>query len=285
MNSNIKFPKYELPWPEPSVPRYKPASIGKWKCSPTPAGNAILGYFRPQNWVPTGWMFEQKLGGKWRRWMSLTPMELESHMPHIAAAKGTVVVAGLGMGMYLYNILRKSEVTRVIVLERDRDVFRLFNHTTGYTKWDGAEKMELILGDAFTYRPDFPVDFLYADIWEFLGDERALENTQRLQANIKAAEVGFWGQEWDYITYLMHREGLSGPLDVRCTPASYQAFCDEIGLPLVERANKRYPKLAYVAVTLQISLSSRKEESAILLAQALGVLQQDVLLDHIIQAS
>jgi len=278
----VSFLSYPLPWPEPVVPRYRPASIGKWKCSPTPAGNAILGYWRPQNWVPPGWMFERKTGNKWVKWMSLTPMELESHMPHIAAARGTVVVAGLGMGMYLYNILRKPEVTRVIVLERDKAVVKLLSHTAQFTTWQGSSKLELVIGDAFNYRPDFPVDYLYADIWEFLGDERALPDTQILQANIQAKEVGFWGQEWDYIDYLRVRN-LPGTLDRNCNLATYQAFCQEIGLPLVERESKRYPKLAYVAITLQVSLNSKKAEAPLLLAQALGVLQNEILLDHVIR--
>ena len=109
-----------------------------------------------------------------------------------------------------------------------------------------------------------------------------VENTKRLQANIQAKEVGFWGQEWDYIDYLRVRK-LPGPLDRNCNLATYQAFCQENGLPLVERNSKRYPKLAYVAITLQVSLNSKKAEAPLLLAQALGVLQNEILLDHAIR--
>jgi hypothetical protein len=278
--TKFSWPRYPLPWPDPLLPTYKRVSIGKWKCEPTPDGDRIMGYWRPHNYAPPGWMFLQKLKDNWLIWMSLTPMELESHMPHIAAAHGTVVVAGLGMGFYLYNILRKPEVTKVIVLEKDRNVGRLFAHSIQIPDWQGFHKADIVFGDALNYKPDFPVDFLYADIWPHLGDYQALNLTQKLQANIKAKEVGFWGQEFDFITWLMDRK-LPGPVDSHATHANYNAFCAEVGLPLVERESKRYPKLAYVAVTLQTSINTSvpKDQGVILTAQALGVLQQDLAID------
>jgi len=279
--ATISFPHYTLPWPDPFVPEYKRASIGKWKCEPTPEGKRIVGYFRPHNWVPPGWMFTQKVENNWLRWMSLTPMELESHMPHIAAAHGTVVVAGLGMGMYLYNIIRRHQVSRVIVLEKDKAVMNLWKHAIIPEQWTGFRKVEMIIGDALDYKPTEPVDFLYADIWPYLGDEHALEMTQKLQANIQAKEVGFWGQEFDYITHLMGKK-LPGPVDSHANTATYLDFCQEIGLPLVERQRTRYPKLAFVAVTLQTSISPSvpKDQSAVLAAQALSVLQTGLMIDQ-----
>jgi len=279
--TNFSWPHYPLPWSDPLIPTYQRRSIGKWKCEPTPDGHRIMGYWRPHNYVPPGWMFLQKLKNNWIVWMSTTPMELESHMPHIAAAKGTVVVAGLGMGFYLYNILRKPEVTRVIVLEKDKSVGRLFAHSIRIPDWHGFDKADIVFGDALDYKPDFPVDFLYADIWPHLGDYRALDLTQKLQANIKAKEVGFWGQEFDFITHLMDKR-LPGPVDSHATLANYNGFCEDVGLPLVERQSKRYPKLAYVAVTLQTSInaSTDKHDGVVLTAQALGVLQQDLVIDY-----
>jgi len=132
-------------------------------------------------------MFEQRVQGKWLKWMSLTPMELESNMPHIAAARGTVVVAGLGMGFFVYNILRKPEVTRVVVLEKDANLVTLFIKTIRRNHWRHLDKFELVLGDALQFVPKHNVDFLYADIWSHLGDETALAKTQAIQANVKAA--------------------------------------------------------------------------------------------------
>jgi hypothetical protein len=277
----ILFPHYPLPWPDPFVPSYKTVSIGKWKCTPYPSGDRIMGYWRPHNFVPNGWMFVQKVKNNWLKWMSLTPMELESHQPHIAAAKGVVVVAGLGMGFYLYNIIRKPEVTRVIVLEKDKNVVSLWKRTIDTNQWMGFRKVELIIGDAHAYKPGFPVDFLYADIWSHLGDQDALEITQRLQANIQAKEVGFWGQEFDFIHWMMALK-LPGSVESNATQANYLRFCQHVGLPLVEQHHKRYPKLAYVAVTLQtaISPSVNAADRAKLTHFALGTLQTELLIDR-----
>jgi len=265
---------------------YQKTHVADWRCTPTPKVNQpIFGYFRPYNYLPAGWMFEQRLGGKWLKWMSLTPMELESHMPHIKAAHGTVVVAGLGMGFYLYNIIRKPEVTRVVVLEKDKAVMNLWRHAINSDQWHGFRKVEFVMGDALDYKPDFPVDFLFADIWPYLGAMEALDITRKLQSNIKATEVGFWGQEFDFVTWVMAQK-LPGPVDNHCTQANYLAFCNEVGLPLVERQSKRYPKLAYVAVTLQTSIneSVSRDQGAILTAQAIAVLQYDLALDIAIKA-
>jgi hypothetical protein len=275
----LSYPHYPLPWTDPVIPSYKEVSIGKWKCTKTPAGDKVTGYWRPHNFVPPGWTFMQKVENNWMLWMSLAPMELESHQPHIAAAKGTVVVAGLGMGFYLYNIIRKPEVTRVIVLEKDKNVVNLWKRTVDVSQWHGFRKVELVMGDAFSYRPDFPVDFLYADIWPYLGYSEALGITQRLQANIQAREVGFWGQEFDFITWTMAQK-LPGSVAHNATHANYLAFCEAVGLPLVERHHKRYPKLAFVAVTLQTAISATLDtgQRAILTREALGVLQNVTLI-------
>jgi len=285
MKKNFSWPHYPLPWPDPLVPDYKRVSIGRWKCEPTPEGTRIMGYFRPHNYAPSGWMFTQKVDNNWLKWMSLTPMELESHMPHIAAARGTVVVAGLGMGFYVYNIIRNPKVTRVVVLEKDKAVVNLWKRAINPEEWHGFRKVELVMGDALDYKPDMPVDFLYADIWPYLGDYQALEITQKLQSNIQAKEVGFWGQEFDFMSWVI-KQKRTGPVDSHFTQANYLAFCNEVGLPLVERQSKRYPKLAFVAVTLQTSInpSVNKDDGARLTIQALGVLQHDLVLDHAVKA-
>lgn len=96
--------------------------------------------------------------------------------------------------------------------------------------------------DALTYRPDAPVDFLYADIWPLMAHDDALPQTQIMQRNIQAAQVGYWTQEWDYVNV------------TRFSPSqvSYRSFARRVGLPLIEQDNPRYPQLAFAAVVLQL---------------------------------
>jgi hypothetical protein len=233
---------------------YQKAQVADWRCVPTPEVNKVIfGYFRPYNYLPAGWMFEQRVEGKWLKWMSLTPMELESHMPHIAAARGTVVVAGLGMGFFVYNILRKPEVTRVVVLEKDANLVTLFNKAIRRNHWRHLDKFELALGDALQFVPKHDVDFLYADIWPYLGDETALAKTQAIQANVKARTVGFWGQEWDFVDWLRERDV---PDIWKASRVVYCQFCQEVNLPLVEQDSVRYPVLSVAAVTAQVRILS-----------------------------
>src|SRR4051794_15476038 len=122
-----------LPWPAVLLPEYKPGRHGRWMLDYT--HGCMPGYFLPylnNCAVPA---LKRKENGKNITWMSLAQMELESHMPHIAAATGHTVVMGLGMGMYLYNILHKPEVEYVTVVERDRAVLELFHRITDFIKW------------------------------------------------------------------------------------------------------------------------------------------------------
>jgi hypothetical protein len=202
-------------------------------------------------------------------------------MPHIAAAKGTVVVAGLGMGFYVYNIIRRPEVERVIVVEKDRDLVRLFDRAIDRLQWKGRNKFELVIKDALEYKPDHHVDFLYADIWPFLGDSEALSLTKQIQANIKAEQVGFWGQEFDFATWLIeHKLRIE-----RASLEQYRGFCRDTGLPLVEQDNRKYPRLAAAAVILQTSAKvTDKDRHLYLMSTALSLLQTGLVLDQAIKA-
>lgn len=57
--------------------------------------------------------------------MSNTPMERKTHIEAINKAKGNVLVAGLGLGMYLQNIKDKEEVTSITVVEKSKVVIEL----------------------------------------------------------------------------------------------------------------------------------------------------------------
>jgi spermidine synthase len=59
--------------------------------------------------------------------MSLSPVEIESLAPHVAHMRGHVVIAGLGIGLALYNALLRTAVRRITVVERDPEVIALFD--------------------------------------------------------------------------------------------------------------------------------------------------------------
>ena len=82
----------------------------------------LRGYFRGQQTAAENYVLTRS---DWV-WMSLSPVEIESLAPHVAHIRGHVVIAGLGMGLALYNALLRPAVRRVTVVERDADVITLF---------------------------------------------------------------------------------------------------------------------------------------------------------------
>jgi hypothetical protein len=219
------------PYPPLKVPDYRVGRYGDWfldRRDPI----LIRGYF-------TGM---QPASGNYRLfkrdtlWMSLTPRELESQAHHPLSARGHTVIMGLGMGALLFNVIQRQEVEKVTVVERDRQVVELFHQIANPKTWQGWEKVEIVIADALTWKPDDPVDFLSVDIWEKLGDERLRADGQQIQKNVRAKQVALWGQELDFITFVSEKGYPAPP-----TLGQYREYIEAIGIPLIERDNPDYP--------------------------------------------
>src|SRR5262249_7240574 len=113
-------------------------------------------------------------------WMSSSLFELESHAWHVAQAKGTVVAAGLGMGLFAYAASCKPEVERLVVIEREPNVVALIRDAAGFDAWPGRAKITVLEADALAVdraAVDTVVDYLYADIWPRCADPQAPAQT------------------------------------------------------------------------------------------------------------
>jgi len=139
--------------------------------------------------------------------MSITPMEVESHLIHASLAKGDVLVCGLGMGYIVYKLLQNPEVTSITVVEKCANLIENFP-TIVDGDWYKDPKVTIVNHDALTYTHPQPIDYLYVDISDVLFSEKTLAWTQTIQQNIQASEVGFWGQELELI-YVARKEGIS----------------------------------------------------------------------------
>lgn len=193
-------PKQALP--EVRVPVYRLGTLGPWEL--TVANKPVLpGYFNGLQRCE-GQNYVLRNNATRTVWMSLTPMERESHALHIEQAKGKVVVAGLGMGMYLFNICAKPEVTSVHVLEKEAEIIQAFYQLSGCESWPGFEKVTIYHTDALV--PSVPVeglkgaDYFYADIWPLVGDGRALNDMQVMCQWLAPKVAGWWTMEFDYIS-------------------------------------------------------------------------------------
>jgi ribosomal protein S18 acetylase RimI-like enzyme len=216
-----------FPWPGLRVPIYRPATLGNWSLKKVNQV-AQFGYF--QDWQGQGAI--DALYYAEQTWMSNARDEVDSQTPHVAAAFGHTVLMGAGMGIALFNLLSKPTVTSVTLIERDPLVIALLRQSTHFETWPGIGKLRIVITDALTYLSDLPVDHLYADIWATPGEPQSIPDMQRIQANVRARQVGWWGQE------LLFLDWLDGETP---TVENYSDWADELRLPLIEQDNPAYP--------------------------------------------
>jgi hypothetical protein len=130
-------------------------------------------------------------------WMSTSPTELESQEIGIRLARGHVLIFGLGMGWSAVNCALRPEVDAVTVVELDADVLALHRQLDIADQLPEAArgKLRFLQGDAFDYVPDRPVDVLMPDIWLPMVSDGRVAEVQRMQRNVRAQDIYFWGQE------------------------------------------------------------------------------------------
>ena len=133
---------------------------------------------------------------KGRLWMAVTPNEVETMKEDIAAAHGNILVLGLGLGYYAYMTAQMENVSRVTVVELDRDVIRLFEEEL-LPQFPHREKIRVIHADAFSYvekeAAKEQYDFVYADIWHDVLDGTPMYLRFRaLEGHVPGADWRYW---------------------------------------------------------------------------------------------
>lgn len=133
--------------------------------------------------------------------MSDTLMEKRTNAEFIKNAHGEVMIAGLGIGLIIENLIplcKDGKVTKVVVYEKYQDVIDLVAH-----RYLGKLPLEVRCEDIMTYKPtkEEKYDTLYFDIWaevceDNLKDVRVLHNRWK---NHK--KDGAWMGSWmaDYL--------------------------------------------------------------------------------------
>lgn len=236
------------------MPQYPDGAVGPWQMKRTGVGLDRGYHSGPCVTSGSTVLMRQSAAGGWETWMSLSPMEVESQELACRHARGHTVVMGLGMGWVAANIALQPTVERVTVVERDGDVLELFGRCRlleGLPE-SAARKVELVQADALQWQPQgAPVDFLYADIWLYLAEPQTLAEVQRMQANVHADQVYFWGQEL-VLGAMASAQAAPG------TPAWTDAVdhaVRETGLPLLAQADEGYANL--IARVLQLRQGGR----------------------------
>lgn len=201
----------------PTTPDYvqDAKSLGNWTIKYQALHKDTLGYFLPLSQITHGIALLKDN----TTWMSITPLEMESHFLPMNSAKGNVVVAGLGLGMISINLLRKPSIKKLTVLEYDQELINNYsNLLSGECKslWEDnlkSGRLNVIQCDCKSTLPPATLstigktDYLWVDIWETLGTEQAKTDTDALCKQIKPKTCDYWGQELDII-FTMSRLGV-----------------------------------------------------------------------------
>lgn len=213
------------------VPSYTLAASGDWDLRRAELLIA-KGYWSPAALVEN--MVALMRGGD--TWMSLTPMEMESQEIGVRLAEGHVVVFGLGMGWAAAASAAMPEVTAVTVVERDPDVLALHRELNIFAQLPEAAraKVRIEQGDAYHWCPDAPVDLLMADIWLPLVSDGRVDEVRRMQANVQARGIYFWGQEMEIARHAVAAGRALDDAGIRATIADF-------GLPLIGADFPDYP--------------------------------------------
>ncbi len=205
------------------IPRYRPMVHGAWEL------RVALQTVAPGYWSAPAPMADMAaLIRGTDTWMAITPMELESQQIGIRAARGHVLIFGLGMGWAAAATAARPEVDSVTVVERDPEVIELVGALDPFAQLPerARAKLRLIHADALDYRPDCAVDLLMPDIWLPIVNDGRVEEVRRMQDNVGAASVYFWGQE---LEIARHAVAAGRALD----GAGIAATVADFGLPLI----------------------------------------------------
>lgn len=141
---------------------------------------APLGFFRTAFRYPA-----ITKGG--REWMTVTPNEIRTMQTAVDAARGNVLVYGLGLGYFTYMAAVKDEVETLTVVDVDESVIELFKkHIWPQFPEAASRKIIVLQQNAFAnaeqshfLRYGQPYDLVFTDLWHDVGDGLPLYRRMR----------------------------------------------------------------------------------------------------------
>lgn len=122
--------------------------------------------------------------------MSDTTAEKRDHIGFVRAARGHVLINGLGIGMCLAAVLAKDTVTQVTVVEIDADVIALVaDH------YATDPRVGIVHSSAFDYQP--PKGVRYGAVWHDIWDSICADNLPEMtRLHRKYGRRADWQGSW-----------------------------------------------------------------------------------------
>lgn len=124
-----------------------------------------------------------------KKYMEFSPKEVQGSFEAIKKVKGKVGVVGLGMGYFLQEILKKEEVTNIVVYEKDKDIIKLYE-----ANFNANDKVKLINCDAFEAQRE-TFDFFYVDIYNYELSNDVVNHFIKFNELHNIENYLFWGME------------------------------------------------------------------------------------------
>jgi hypothetical protein len=189
-------------------PRYRAGELGAWGLHVVPM-LAARGYWGQVYPVRGAVILKGPSARGAEAWMAMLPSEIESQEAGLDGARGHTLVLGLGMGWLAANAALRPEVERVSVVERDPTIIALARASGVFEQLPepARRKLDIIQADALDWVPSEPVDSMQADIWLTLAEDGKLEAVRRMQHNVAARRIYFWGQEMEIWRHACRRAG------------------------------------------------------------------------------
>lgn len=250
----------------PSVGSYikQDTSIGPWNVKRFNL-SSCTGYFSTLSEMGEGIAL---LKGD-RVWMSISPMEIESHILPQHSASGTVVIFGLGLGMITLSLLSKVKVKKIYVVDIDRDLLSNFGELLIgeskrlYEDNISSGRLELVECDGTgEFEPEIKsklrgADYMWVDIWDKLGSDEALSIVKHINRNLKPKKIDWWGMELDLITHLATQSSPEDPIAKK--KSRFVDLVNDYELPISAKFFDKKGKQFYFEFTMLVSYISMKQ--------------------------
>jgi hypothetical protein len=148
----------------------QPKTFGPWMIERIPAGGqtvndrqkamyeALVGF--PDYTLLRHYTLACELGAPAEIVMEDRAIELSKHLPIWMAARGSVLVTGLGLGCVVRGLLANPRVEHITVVEKCPYIVS----EIGPEFWDNP-RVAVRLEDALKYRPERRFDFAWHDLW------------------------------------------------------------------------------------------------------------------------
>lgn len=127
-------------------------------------------------------------GEQWMAYDMNSHLEAYELFSHYTLAKGHVVVTGLGFGVRESWILTKSDVTKLTIIEKNKEVINY--HKRNKSAFLKDPRVEIINMDASEYKGS--CDVLLLDHYETSDYEIILADVKKIQDNVDCKTMWFW---------------------------------------------------------------------------------------------